>query len=524
MESELTHLPQDSFYVGDWQVRPAQGVLVRDGTIVRLEPKSMEVLCYLSSRPDEVITREDIERDVWRGAVLGYDSITSTIAKLRKALADDTREPRYVATIPKRGYRLIARLRKEIDPASVSIPAQNNHAIAVLPFVNLSNDPGQDYFADGITDDLITALSRFHWFFVIARNSSYAFKGRTVDAKRVAAELGAQYLLEGSVRKTGDRVRINTQLIDGTTACNIWAERYDRDATDIFLVQDEISKAITTTIAPAFIRIEAQRAGRKASEKLDVWDCTARGNWYLWRRGRTDIEEAIRLFTLALNIDPQSTAALSGLAFALCWVYLFGWSDDLEAVRARALAAARQAVGNDDSDAWSHATLGWSYFISHELDAAINEGERALELNPSLAIAASVLSIAGSWRGNNDQALQYARLAQRLSPCDPGYSMWSFALASAEFGAGNYEKAVGWAKLASTIMPEFPGAWRYLASSLGHLDRKVEARVAVKGLLNISPHDNLELIRARLPSVRKERLDQFVDGLRKAGLPEILAI
>jgi len=337
-----------------------------------------------------------------------------------------------------------------------------------------------------------------------------------VDVKQAAADLGAQCLLEGSVRRTGDRVRINTQLIDGATACHLWAERYDIDVTDIFSAQDEISKAITTTIATAFLRIEAQRAGRKSTEQLGVWECTARGNWYLWRRGRSDVEEAMRLFSKALTIDPASTAALSALAFSLCWVYLFGWNEGLDEVRGRALAAARQAVAFDDSDAWAHAILGWSYFISHDLDAAIDESTRGLDLNPGLAIAASVSSVASSWLEDHDTAREYARLAQRLSPCDPGHSMWSFALSCAEFGAGNYENAVEWAKAAISVMPDFPGAWRYLASSLGHLNRKSEARVAVNGLLHISPHDNLELINARLPSVRKARLAQFVDGLRKA--------
>jgi TolB-like protein/Flp pilus assembly protein TadD len=514
----MINLEQEGFRLGNWRVRPAQGVLEREGKIVHLEPKAMEVLCYLASRPGEVVTRDDIERDVWRGVVLSDDSITSSITKLRKALVDDPREPRFIVTVPKRGYRLVATVDKEATSASA--PGKDKPAIAVLPLTNLSGDPGQDYFADGITDDLITALSKFHWFFVISRNSSYTFKSRIVDAKQAATELGAQYLLEGSVRRTGDRVRINTQLIDGATARHIWAERYDINAVDIFSAQDEISKAITTNVAPAFIRIEAQRAGRKPPEEFDVWDCVARGNWYLWRRGRADIVEAMRLFTKALKINPESTAALSGLAFSLCWAYLFGWSENLDTVRAKALATARQAVVNDDSDAWAHAVLGWSYFTSHELEAAIGESMRALKLNPSLAIAASVISIASSWRGDNDQAMRYARMANELSPCDPGHSMWSFALSSAEFGAGHYEKSVDWAKAAISVMPEFPGAWRYLASSLGHLGRSADASHAVKELLRISPHDNLKMIYARLPSVRKERLTQFVEGLRKAGLPE----
>jgi adenylate cyclase len=401
-----------------------------------------------------------------------------------------------------------------------ALPLPDKPSIAVLPFTNMSGDQEQEYFADGIAEDIITALSRFHWFFVIARNSSFTYKGRAVDVKAVARELGVRYVLEGSVRKAGGRVRISAQLIDATTGRHVWAERYDRNLEDIFAVQDEISEAITTTVAPAFVSAEAQRAERKVPENLDAWDCAMRGNWHLSRRGKQDIAEARRFFESALEIDPKSTIALSGLAFALCWVNLFGWEDDLEAVRKRAHEFARRAIDLDDDDAWAHAILGWVQFSSRQLDAAITECRRALELNPSLALAASVLSISYSWRGDYEDAIQYAKTAERLSPRDPAQSMWSFARTAAEFGAGHYEDAVEWAKITAALMPEFPGNWRYLASSLAHLDRLDEAEAATSQLLAIMPHDNLRLVRAVLPSVRHERMERFVEGLRKAGLPE----
>ncbi len=271
--------------------------------------------------------------------------------------------------------------------------------IAVLPFTNMSGDPEQEYFADGISEDIITGLSRFHWFFVIARNSSFSYKNSSVDLAQVARELGVQYVLEGSVRKSGTRVRIGAQLIDAKTGRHVWAERYDRNLNDIFALQDEISEAITTTVAPAFISAEARRAERKGPENLDAWDCAMRGNWHLSRRGKDDLAEARRYFEKALQLDQRNTTALSGLAFALCWVNIFGWEDDLDAVRTRAYDAAKQAVSYDDSDAWAHAILGWVRFTRHELDAAVAECLRALELNPSLALAESILSISYSWRG-----------------------------------------------------------------------------------------------------------------------------
>ncbi len=513
----MTTHETDTFVVGDWQVDPAAGTLVRDGTNVRLQPKVMEVLVYLSSRPGEIVTRNELEREVWRGMVIGYDAVTTTVTKLRKALDDDTHEPRYIATIPKRGYRLLARVDR--DP-QLQATAFNKPGIAVLPFKNLSENPEHEYFADGICVDITTGLAKFHWFIVIACNSSFTYRGAGVDAKKVARELGVRYVVTGSVRRAADRMRISAQLIDADTGRHIWAESYDRSIEDMFSVQDEISEAITTTVAPAFIASEAQRADRKAPENLDAWDYTARGNWYLGRRGRDDIKKAIELFEAALEIDPNNTAALSGLAFALCWVNIFDWHRDRNTIRELAYDSARRAVDLDDTDAWAHAILGWVRFSAHDLDAAINECNRALQLNPSLALAESVLSIARSWQGENVEALRHAKAAQRLSPRDPGQSMSDFARACAEFGDGNYAAAVEWAQIATAAMPEFPGAWRYLASGLGHLGKLDEAHAAAQQLLRIMPHDNLQIVAARLPSVHQDRIDRFVGGLRRAGLPE----
>ena len=232
---------------------------------------------------------------------------------------------------PVRAYRVLLEDANASTSGALKLP--DKPSIAVLPFENMSGDPEQDYFADGIAEDIITGLSRFHWFFVIARNSSFTYKGSAVDVKQVARELGVQYVLEGSVRKGGNRVRITAQLIDALTGRHVWAERYDRDLDDIFAVQDEISEAITTTVAPAFISAEAQRAERKPPESFDAWDYCMRGNWYLSRRGKEDIARAIQLFEEALKRDPNSTMALSGLAFALGWTINSGWFDDLDQVR-----------------------------------------------------------------------------------------------------------------------------------------------------------------------------------------------
>ncbi len=245
-----------------------------------------------------------------------------------------------------------------------------------------------------------------------------------------------------------------------------------------------------------------------------------RGNWSLSQRGRKDIARARRFFGQALEIDPRSTLALSGLAFALCWVNLFAWEEDLKGTRANAVETAQRAVDLDENDALAHAVLGWARFNNRQLDGAIAACQRAIERNPSLAIAHSILSICYSWQGENEAAVDHAKWAERLSPRDPAHSMWSFARTAAEFGAANYDEAVEWANLTIEALPEFPGVWRYLAASLAFLGRNQEAAAAVRQLLSVLPHDNLHLVESVFPSNRAERHERFVEGLRLAGLPE----
>ena len=428
---------------------------------------------------------------------------------------------------PVRAFRVILESGDTTETAvlqsdTAPLPLPDKPSIAVLPFENMSGDPEQEYFADGIAEDIITGLSKFHWFFVIARNSSFTYKGSAVDVKQVARELGVQYVLEGSVRKGGNRVRITAQLIDALTGRHVWAERYDRDLDDIFAVQDEISEAITTTVAPAFISAEAQRAERKLPESFDAWDFCMRGNWYLSRRGREDIARAKQLFEEALERDPNSSMALSGLAFALGWSINSDWFDDLDQVRDKALAAAQRAVDLDEHDAWAHAVLGFVNFYAQRLDASLVECQHALQLNPNLAVAEAILAFAYSWRGDYDDAVEHAEKAIRLSPRDT-YSLGSFAYAVAEFGAGHYVQAADWARKTTEVTPDLPAGWRYLAASLAHVDRLEEAQLAVNRLLQTEIHDSIGATRAiyaRLPLASADFSDRVIDGLRKAGLPE----
>ncbi len=384
----------------------------------------------------------------------------------------------------------------------------------------MSGDPEQEYFADGIAEDIITALSRFSWFFVIARNSSFTYKGEAVDVQRVARELGVQYVLEGSVRKAGKRVRITAQLIDGMTGNHVWAERYDRELEDIFAVQDEITSVITGAVAPSFVTAEARRIERKAPENFDAWDYAIRGNWHLWHLGKEHLAEARKLFQAAMELDPKNVLALSGLALACSLEVVWGWAEDPDANRDLADETAQRAVAADEHDAWAHASLSHVSIHRRRLDDAKRAARRALELNPNLANAEFALAGASAWSGEYDATMEHVDKAERLSPRDPAHAFFTLQRAIVAFVVGRYEEQVEWAEKMTEAAPDHPSGWRMLAAGNGLLGRQAEAQAAVKGLLRVVPHFSIELARTSIPGIQDMDLERLLEGLRKAGLPE----
>ncbi len=400
------------------------------------------------------------------------------------------------------------------------LPVPDKPSIAVLPFQNMSGDLEQEYFANGIAEDIITALSRFHWFFVIARNSSFSYKGTSPDVRDVAKELGVQYVLEGSVRKGGNRLRITAQLVDALTGRHVWAERYDRDLHDIFVLQDEITEAIVAAVAPSFVSAEARRAERKPPDSFDAWDHVMRGNWHLWRLAEEDVGKARREFQSAMELDPHSAIAHGGFSTATIMESFYGWARDPHAALEVAHQAALRAIDLDDNDASAHCALALIRFWTKQHDAAIKSCERALSLNPNLALAEAVLGGIFSWTGDYDLAIEHVDRSERLSPRDPAHSLWGISRATAEFCAAHYDEAVASAKRAVEAAPNHPSAWRMLAASLAQLGREDEARKAVERLLLLLPGLTVERCRQTVPAKQTVHLETYMDGLRKAGLPE----
>ncbi len=393
-------------------------------------------------------------------------------------------------------------------------------SIAVLPFTNMSGDQEQEFFADGISEDIITALSRMPWFFVIARNSTFTYKGKAVDVTEVAHDLGVQYVLEGSVRKAGDRLRITAQLIDATTGKHVWAERYDRQLADVFAVQDEVTESIVGAVAPEFLSVEARRAQRKDPERLDAWECVVRGRAHLWRMGREDLAQARRLFQRAIELAPSGEFGASDLALAHLLESLYGWTDSPARSFDETVRAARMAVAADDHDAWAQTTLGVANLFARRWDDALPPVERAIELNPSFAPAYAMRGLILGCLGDPERGIESTHEAIRLSPRDSFMAFWLLGLVFAYYVAERYEEAAETGKRAIRLAPENPSLHRQLAASYAMLGRLEEARAALAQFLRLEPGHTTADVRERVPAKNPEHLERFIEGLRRAGLPD----
>ena len=407
-----------------------------------------------------------------------------------------------------------------VEPDALALPEKPS--IAVLPFGNLSADPEQEYFSDGISEDIITALARLRWLFVISSNSSFTYKGHAVEVKQVARELGVRYVLEGSVRKAGNRVRITAQLIEADTDHHVWAERFDRDLEDIFALQDEITDTIVRSIVPEVNEAEYARAARKPVASLDAWDLCLRGKWLALKLGKDDIAEARIMLQRALELDPGFAPAHAGLARALTIAVIMGFVEAPGETLAAAEKLARRAVELDPRDGIGHATLARIYSGLGEFDNAIAEALNATELSPNEADAHYHLAWALQLGGNPEDALVAHDEALRLNPRGPD----SFAYLTMRSGAcnilGRFEEAADLARR-SLRHPRGKGNfWAYanLAAALGHLDKKEEAQATLDALLRLRPDFSHELVRRTLVCRPEELMDPWFDGLRKAGLPD----
>jgi adenylate cyclase len=421
---------------------------------------------------------------------------------------------------PVRVYRVRDRAIPAEDTTPTSpqpLPLPDTPSIAVLPFVNMSSDPEQEFIADGIAEDLITALLRYPSLFVIAHNSSFAYKGRAVDLKNIGRELGVRYVLEGSLRKAGNRIRVSAQLIEAENGKHIWADRYDRDLADIFAVQDEITEAVTIAIAPAISEAEQQRAMRKPPGSLDAWEAYQRG---LWHMNKVTIEGnavAEEFFQQAIDLDPSFAGGYKGLAAAQANAADFGRRGLPEALSSTE-ALARRAVALDNADAEARSHLANALYKSGDYEGGLAEAERALIISPNLANAHAERGAILIFSGRQKEGIGALERSLRLDPRRSAVRLNQIALAL--YFIGEYEAAIEAANRVIRSFPDFPNAYRWRAAALGQLGRIEEAKCALEKAIAIAPAGFGMYVRRRVPWIRPEDYAHMLEGLRKAGWRE----
>jgi TolB-like protein/class 3 adenylate cyclase len=394
-------------------------------------------------------------------------------------------------------------------------------SIAVLPFQNMSGDPEQEYFADGMVEDIITALSRFRSLFVIARNSSFTYKGRAVDVKQVGRELGVRYVLEGSVRRAANRVRIVGQLIDASTGAHLWADRFDGALDDIFDLQDKVTASVVGAIAPKLERAEIERAKRKPTESLDAYDYYLRGiaSIHLWTKEAN--AEALRLFYRASELDPDFATTYGMAAWCYVWRKMNGWMIEpaRDIAETKRLAGRASSLGKDDAVALSfggHALV----YVASEVEAGAALVDRALVLNPNLAAAWTASGWVRTVLGDTDAMIEHMARAMRLSPLDPLKFSMQAVTALGHFFAGRFSDAASWAEKAVQEQPNFLITLRAAAASYASAGRSEDAHKAIARALQLDPDMRVSNLKDRLSLLRPEHFIQYVDALREAGLPE----
>jgi adenylate cyclase len=405
-------------------------------------------------------------------------------------------------------------------PSAFALPKlalPDKPSVAVLPFTNMTGDPEQEFFADGIAEDIITALSRYPSLFVIARNSCFTYKGRAVDVKQVGRELGVRYVLEGSLRKAGNRIRVTAQLVEAETGKHIWAERYDRDLADIFALQDEITEAATNAVAPAIANAEQHRALRKPPENLDAWAAYQRGLWHLSKANVEDNARAETSFQQAIDLDPTFAGGYKGLALAINHsAAVYGIRSLAEGITAAEILA-RQAVELDGTDAEARTRLAMTCWMRADYAGALAEVDRALAISPNLAYAHGIRGSTLIGCGQPKKGLAALEMCIRLDPRDPNLAQRLNDVAMGLYYCRDYEAAIEAAKRAIRSYPKHPQAYRWLAASLGQTGRTEEAKKALKKAIAIVPASFDMYVRNRVPWMRPVDHAHMLEGLRKAG-------
>ena len=399
--------------------------LRRAGAVVAVEPQVFDLLVHLIRNRARVVSKDDLIEWVWQGRIVSDSALANRISAARTAVGDSGESQCIIRTLPRKGFRFVGEVAEEMgdtvapqlgpssSPRKLALPDQPS--IVVLPFTDMSPKQNEEHFADGITEDLITELARIRWLFVIARNSAFVYKDRAVDVKQVSLELGVRYVLEGSVRRSRQRIRISAQLVDATTGVHQWAERYDRDAGEVFAVQDEITSSVAAAVEPQLLAAEGIRTGSLSSADLSAWELVARAQNHFWRLTQSDYEATVACLQQAIARSADFAPAQALLGFALVFAAHMGWVDKHPSVAAGRKHAER-AIALDDRNPWGYSALGYAAIMQRRTEEAIAEFRQAVALNPSSAVAHCHLSHGLAFAGCSDEAIKHGESSHTSEP------------------------------------------------------------------------------------------------------------
>ncbi|WP_455219917.1 winged helix-turn-helix domain-containing tetratricopeptide repeat protein [Kaarinaea lacus] len=521
--------------------------LSQSGVLVHSEPQVIELLALLVENSNRLVTKDEINKAVWRGRIVSEAALSSRVKSLRQLLGDTGKKQQYIRTVHKRGFRFVA----DVTPveatnstvqSSPALPASNNHpvaplidlpttpavennikkpVVAVLPFTNLSGDTDQEYFADAITADIITHLSKHRWLQVIARNTMLGYKGKAVDARELAKTLGAVYVIDGSMQRAGNRIRVAVNLVEARTSHQIWTDRYDRELDDIFELQDEITETIAARIEPEIGFAERNRVVHVRPGNLQAWDAYHLGIYHFFKFTGEDNVEAQKLLKQSQELDPEFGEAYAWWAYAVALGMVYWDTRPTQELLDEALAACDKALSLDGQNASFHALKARIQVARCEYNSALTENEVAIDLNPSFAAAHCGLGDSLAYEGNYDSAMICFDRAIALSPNDP--QLWAFYsyAAQALLFKKDFEKALQYTERASAIPNCQYWTTAHMAVALAYLNREPETKNAVKRLLQQNPHFSIAFAKEKLFYLKMpEQIELYLEGLKKAGVPE----
>jgi TolB-like protein len=503
---------------------------LRRGTgLIPLTPQVFDLLAYIIRNREIVVSKDDLIVAVWGGRIVSESALTTRINAARSAIGDSGEQQRLIKTLPRKGIRFVGIVREEetsvgaaatdhiTQPPRASLTLPDKPSIAVLSFTNMSGDPEQAYFADGMAEEIITALSRCNSLFVIARNSSFTYKGKSVDVRQIGRELGVRYVLEGSVRRTGNRLRIVGQLVDATSGAHIWADRFEGDMSDVFGLQDRITESVVGAIEPKLQIAEIERLRQKPIADLNAYDLLLRAQQLGYQFTDESLAAALRYLEQALAIDPTYAPAMALAAYCYAERRHQGWTQSGETETAEGLRLASRAVefGWDDSSVlWMAAYVAWR--LALDAHRANELADRSLLLNPNSASALAIKGWIEALSGDPNKGLQLLHRAERLSPRDPRGWFVAAGIGMAHFFAERFDEAAMWTQKALIQNPRFTPALRFLAASLAKLGQRDRAHEVIREVLEIEPNLTVSSLRRRLFVIN----ELYAGALRLAGLPE----